>query len=59
MNRRQILEAVAAGRLTPDDAERLLHIADRGLTVTPSPLLDQWGSRRVYRDLWGREVPQW
>lgn len=61
MNRRQILEAVAAGRLTPDDAERLLHIADRGLTVTPSPLLDQWGRRYdgVYRDLWGREVPQW
>lgn len=59
MNRRQILELVAAGRLAPDVAERLLHIADRGLTVTPSPLLDQWGSRRVYRDLWGREVPQW
>ena len=58
MNRRSILEAVAAGRLTPDDADRLLTIADRGLTVTPSPLLDQWGSR-VYRDLWGREVAQW
>ena len=62
MNRRSILEAVAAGRLTPDDADRLLTIADRGLTVTPSPLLDhQWGRRYdgVYRDLWGREVPQW
>lgn len=61
MNRRSILEAVAAGRLAVDDAERLLHIADRGLTVTRSPLLDQWGRRYdgVYRDLWGREVPQW
>ena len=61
MNRRQILEALAAGRLAVDDAERLLHIADRGLTVTPSPLLDQFGRRYDgdYRDLWGRQVAQW
>jgi hypothetical protein len=50
MTRAQILEAVAAGRLTPADAAHQLDLIANQPHIAPSHTI----SRAIYADQWGR-----